>query len=227
MQKKSLETTNETFTIGSREELDSAYKGFSTSLVCLKLYDASVSLERSIVEVSKKFTVYELALKVFQIQTTNLAFLSTESKQYFETNSFFAQQALCPQLIDDEDLLHMIKILREEIDIRWQVLRNSKDKESLREDQKTQYLKQRMRITFEKSKKLEHAFNCQKFRSLCYEICRFSKYHENRANVVMKEDVAIEDSNSKALVATDNNEDIDWTKEFDAEPVTYAMMAAD
>ncbi|GKG48104.1 hypothetical protein Tco_0509989, partial [Tanacetum coccineum] len=22
-----------------------------------------------------------------------------------------------------------------------------------------------------------------------------------------------------------NNEDIDWTKEFDAEPVTYAMMA--
>ncbi|GKD03554.1 hypothetical protein Tco_1178528 [Tanacetum coccineum] len=26
-------------------------------------------------------------------------------------------------------------------------------------------------------------------------------------------------------VATDNNEDIDWTKEFDAEPVTYAMMA--
>ncbi|GJY62385.1 hypothetical protein Tco_0463042 [Tanacetum coccineum] len=37
--------------------------------------------------------------------------------------------------------------------------------------------------------------------------------------------VSIEDSNSKALVATDNNEDIDWTKEFDAEPVTYAMMA--
>ncbi|GJT75996.1 putative ribonuclease H-like domain-containing protein [Tanacetum coccineum] len=40
-----------------------------------------------------------------------------------------------------------------------------------------------------------------------------------------KKTVAIEDSNSKALVATDNNEDIDWTKEFDAEPVTYAMMA--
>ncbi|GJU38018.1 hypothetical protein Tco_1186372 [Tanacetum coccineum] len=41
----------------------------------------------------------------------------------------------------------------------------------------------------------------------------------------MKRGCAIEDSNSKALVATDNNEDIDWTKEFDAEPVTYAMMA--
>ncbi|GJR45522.1 hypothetical protein Tco_1313625 [Tanacetum coccineum] len=40
-----------------------------------------------------------------------------------------------------------------------------------------------------------------------------------------KKTVAIEDSNSKALVATDNNEDIDWTKEFDAEPTTFAMMA--
>ncbi|GJR79041.1 putative ribonuclease H-like domain-containing protein [Tanacetum coccineum] len=56
--------------------------------------------------------------------------------------------------------------------------------------------------------------------------CRFAKYQENRANGHNeKRIVAIEDSNSKALVATDNNEDIDWTKEFDAEPVTYAMMA--
>ncbi|GJW41407.1 putative ribonuclease H-like domain-containing protein [Tanacetum coccineum] len=39
------------------------------------------------------------------------------------------------------------------------------------------------------------------------------------------ESYGFEDSNSKALVATDNNEDIDWTKEFDAEPVTLAMMA--
>ncbi|GKC22398.1 putative ribonuclease H-like domain-containing protein, partial [Tanacetum coccineum] len=49
---------------------------------------------------------------------------------------------------------------------------------------------------------------------------------ENRANGRQeKRIVAIEDSNSKALVATDNNEDIDWTKEFDAKPVTFAMMA--
>ncbi|GJU69407.1 hypothetical protein Tco_1255666 [Tanacetum coccineum] len=40
-----------------------------------------------------------------------------------------------------------------------------------------------------------------------------------------KKIVAIEDSNSKALVATNNNEEIDWTKEFDAETVTFAMMA--
>ncbi|GKD37200.1 hypothetical protein Tco_1257407, partial [Tanacetum coccineum] len=53
-----------------------------------------------------------------------------------------------------------------------------------------------------------------------------AKYQENRANGRQeKKIVAIEDSNLKALVATDNNEDIDWTKEFDAEPVTFAMMA--
>ncbi|GKA93277.1 putative ribonuclease H-like domain-containing protein [Tanacetum coccineum] len=57
-------------------------------------------------------------------------------------------------------------------------------------------------------------------------LVRFAKYQENRANGRQeKRIVAIEDSNSKALVATDNNEDIDWTKEFDAEPVTFAMMA--
>ncbi|GJR62654.1 putative ribonuclease H-like domain-containing protein [Tanacetum coccineum] len=50
-------------------------------------------------------------------------------------------------------------------------------------------------------------------------IRKFAKYQENKANGRNeKRIVAIEDSNSKALVATDNNEDIDWTKEFDAEP---------
>ncbi|GJS52760.1 putative ribonuclease H-like domain-containing protein [Tanacetum coccineum] len=60
-------------------------------------------------------------------------------------------------------------------------------------------------------------------------IRKFAKYQESRANGRNeKRIVAIEDSNSKALVATDNNEDIDWTKEFDAEiTVTYAMMVTD
>ncbi|GKG29805.1 hypothetical protein Tco_0419703, partial [Tanacetum coccineum] len=40
--------------------------------------------------------------------------------------------------------------------------------------------------------------------------CRFAKYQESRENGRNeKRIVAIEDSNSKALVATDNNEDID------------------
>ncbi|GKA08700.1 putative ribonuclease H-like domain-containing protein [Tanacetum coccineum] len=64
-----------------------------------------------------------------------------------------------------------------------------------------------------------------KYAGLCLVKCRFAKYQENRANGRReKKIVAIEDSNSKALVAKDNNEDIDWTKEFDAEPVTFAMM---
>ncbi|GJS92070.1 hypothetical protein Tco_0774706 [Tanacetum coccineum] len=40
-----------------------------------------------------------------------------------------------------------------------------------------------------------------------------------------KNGITFDKFNSKSLVGTDNNEDIDWTKEFDAELVTYAMMA--
>ncbi|GJR07813.1 ribonuclease H-like domain-containing protein [Tanacetum coccineum] len=81
-------------------------------------------------------------------------------------------------------------------------------------------LKPKNGITFDKSK--IECFNCQKLGHFARE-CRFAKYQENKANGRNeKRIVAIEDSNSKALVATDNNEDIDWTKEFDAEPNEYA-----
>ncbi|GKD32830.1 ribonuclease H-like domain-containing protein [Tanacetum coccineum] len=84
-------------------------------------------------------------------------------------------------------------------------------------------LKPKNGITFDKSK--IECFNCQKLGHFARE-CRFAKYQENRANGRKeKKIVAIEDSNSKALVAKDNNEEIDWTKECDAEPVTFAMMA--
>ncbi|GKD87109.1 hypothetical protein Tco_1358263 [Tanacetum coccineum] len=119
MQKNLLKQQFETFTIGSREELDSAYERFQNILSMLELYDAKVSHEDAM----------------------------------------------------------------EEIDIRWQLGHFARE-------------------------------------------CRFAKYQENRANGRKeKKIVAIEDSNSKALVATDNNEEIDWTKEFDVEPGTFAMMA--
>ncbi|GJY32887.1 hypothetical protein Tco_0417356 [Tanacetum coccineum] len=53
-----------------------------------------------------------------------------------------------------------------------------------------------------------------------YDNCKDRKVNDRKEKKI----VAIEDSNSKALVATDNNEEIDWTKEFDVEPVTFAMM---
>ncbi|GJX03245.1 hypothetical protein Tco_0189161 [Tanacetum coccineum] len=85
-------------------------------------------------------------------------------------------------------------------------------------------------VHFDKSKGL-NCFNCQKLgRILLCRECRFAKYQGNRANGQSGKEVLwlLEDSKlSKPLVATDNNEDIDWTKEFDAEHVTYAMMATD
>ncbi|GJR52849.1 putative ribonuclease H-like domain-containing protein [Tanacetum coccineum] len=112
----------------------------------------------------------------------------------------------------------------EEIDIRWQVaMITARIRKFMRKTGRPIDLKPKNGITFDKSK--IECFNCQKLGHFARE-CRFAKYQENRANGRNeKRIVAIEDSNSKALVATDNNEDIDWTKEFDAEPVTFAMMA--
>ncbi|GJR71019.1 integrase, catalytic region, zinc finger, CCHC-type containing protein [Tanacetum coccineum] len=59
---------------------------------------------------------------------------------------------------------------------------------------------------------------------------RFATYGKQSTMSLEEEDCGLlKDPNSKALVATDNNDDIDWTKEFDAEPVSFsrhhAMMA--
>ncbi|GKD94301.1 ribonuclease H-like domain-containing protein [Tanacetum coccineum] len=288
--KESFEdNNNETFTFGSREELDSAYERFQNILSMLELYDAKLSLEdanlkflRSLPSVwhvvatmirgqpgldelefddlYNNLKVYEHELKgVSNSNSQNIAFLSTEvkgstlkqstvepahipkgynqaasSKVQTAPNcashsdeiicSFFAQQASMPTTHDDEDLLQIDEDAMEEIDIRWQVaMITARIRKFMRKIGRPIDLKPKNGITFDKSK--IECFNCQKLGHFARE-CRFAKYQENRANGRQeKRIVAIEDSNSKALVVTDNNEDIDWTKEFDAEPVTFAMMA--
>ncbi|GJW16586.1 ribonuclease H-like domain-containing protein [Tanacetum coccineum] len=289
MQKNLLKQQFETFTIGSREELDSAYERFQHILSMLELYDAKVSQEdanlkflRSLPSVwhvvatmirgqpgldelefddlYNNLKVYEHELKgVSTSSSQNIAFLSTEvkgstlkqstadpdniSKGYTQATSskvktapnydshsdeiicsFFSQQASMPTTHDDEDLLQIDEDAMEEIDIRWQVaMITARIRKFMRKTGRPIDLKPKNGITFDKSK--IECFNCQKLGHFARE-CRFAKYQENRANGRQeKRIVAIEDPNSKALVATDNNEDIDWTKEFDAEPVTFAMMA--
>ncbi|GKB47849.1 hypothetical protein Tco_0898602, partial [Tanacetum coccineum] len=147
MQKNLLKQQFETFTIGSREELDSAYERFQNILSMLELYDAKVSHEDA-----------------------NLKFLRSLPSVWHVVATMIRGQPGLDQL-EFDDLYNNLKV-----ELKG--------------------------------------------------VARFAKYQENRANGRQeKKIVAIEDSNSKALVATDNNEDIDWTKEFDAEPVTFAMMA--
>ncbi|GJU08867.1 putative ribonuclease H-like domain-containing protein [Tanacetum coccineum] len=265
MQKNLLKQQFETFTIGSREELDLAYERFQNILSMLELYDAKLSLEDANLKFLRSLpsvwhVVYEHELKgVSNSNSQNIAFLSTEvkgstlkqstvepthiPKGYNQTASskvqtapncashsdeiicsFFAQQASMPTTHDDEDLLQIDEDAMEEIDIRWQVaMITARIRKFMRKTGRPIDLKPKNGITFDKSK--IECFNCQKLGHFARE-CRFAKYQENRANGRQeKRIVAIEDSNSKALVATDNNEDIDWTKEFDAEPVTFAMMA--
>ncbi|GJR75551.1 ribonuclease H-like domain-containing protein [Tanacetum coccineum] len=251
MQKNLLKQQFETFTIGSREELDSAYES------CLLMGFGQPGLdELEFDDLYNNLKVYEHELKgVSNSNSQNIAFLSTEvkgstlkqstvepahiPKGYTQAASstvqtapncashsdeiicsFFAQQASMPTTHDDEDLLQIDEDAMEEIDIRWQVAMITA---RIRKTGRPIDLKPKNGITFDKSK--IECFNCQKLGHFARE-CRFAKYQENRANGRQeKRIVAIEDSNSKALVATDNNEDIDWTKEFDAEPVTLAMMA--
>ncbi|GJU07418.1 ribonuclease H-like domain-containing protein [Tanacetum coccineum] len=250
MQKNLLKQQFETFTIGSREELDSAYERFQHILSMLELHDATVSIEdanlkflRSLPSVwhvvatmirgqpgldeldfddlYNNLKVYEHELKgVSNSNSQNIAFLSTEVKGSTLKQST-AEPAHIPkgytQANSSKICLAKYEDAMEEIDIRWQVaMITARIRKFMRKTGRSIDLKPKNGITFDKSK--IECFNCQKLGHFARE-CRFAKYQESRANGRNeKRIVAIEDSNSKALVATDNNEDIDWTKEFDAEP---------
>ncbi|GJV55628.1 ribonuclease H-like domain-containing protein [Tanacetum coccineum] len=170
--------------------------------------------------------VYKHELKgVSNSSSQNIAFLSTEIKGSTLKQSTADRNILKGYISClKQDLLQIDEDAMEEIDIRWHVaMITARIRKFMRKTGRPIDLKPKNGITFYKSK--IECFNCQKLGHFARE-CRFAKYQENRANGHKeKKIVAIEDSNSKALVATDNNEDIDWTKEFDAEPVTFAMMA--
>ncbi|GJT87380.1 hypothetical protein Tco_1069097 [Tanacetum coccineum] len=120
MQKNLLKQQFETFTIGSREELDSAYERFQNILSMLELYDAKMSHE----DANFKFFLraYHLSstLKQSTADTENIlkgytqaasSKVQTAPKCASHSDeiicSFFAQQASMPTTHDDEDLLQI------------------------------------------------------------------------------------------------------------------------
>ncbi|GJV65804.1 ribonuclease H-like domain-containing protein [Tanacetum coccineum] len=200
MQKNLLKQQFKTFVVGAREELDSAYERFQNIISMLELYDAKV---------------YEHELKGAS---------SSNSQRFIKPVKRNSQQATMPETHDDEDLLQIDDDAMEEIDIRWQVaMITARIRKFMRKTGRPIDLKPKNGITFDKSK--IECFNCQKLGHIARE-CKFAKYQANKANGSKeKRIVPIEDSNSKALVAKDSQGEIDWTKEFDDDPVTFAMVA--
>ncbi|GJX02321.1 ribonuclease H-like domain-containing protein [Tanacetum coccineum] len=206
MQKNLLKQQSETFTIGSREELDSAYEKFQNILSMLELYDAKVSNEdanlkflRSLPSVwhvvatmirgqpgldelefddlYNNLKVYEHELKGVSISSSqNIAFLSTKVK-----GSTLKQSTADPSNIPKGyTQAPSSKDAIEEIDIRWQVdMITARIRKFMRKTGRPIDLKPKNGITFDKSK--IECFNCQKLGHFARE-CRFAKYQENRAN---------------------------------------------
>ncbi|GKA73923.1 putative ribonuclease H-like domain-containing protein [Tanacetum coccineum] len=181
MQKNLLKQQFETFVVGAREELDSAYDRFQNIISMLELYDA-------------KRTTWIRLIGIDDLITT----LSTSRHSTADDKSKIKQpKASMPETHDDEDLLQIDDDAMEEIDIRWQVaMITARIRKFMRKTGRPIDLKPKNGITFDKA-------NGSKEKRM----------------------VPIEDSNSKALVAKDSQGEIDWTKEFDDDPVTFAMVA--
>lgn len=139
--------------------------------------------------------------------------------------SFFAQQASLP-VTYQEDVLQIDDDALEEIDIRWQVaMITARIKKFMNKTGRGINFTAKQGITSDKSN--IECFNCQRTGHFARE-CKFAKYKANKMIEKPKserKEVPITEPKPKALVAQENLSEIDWSNEFDDEPVTYLMVA--
>ncbi|GJU80863.1 uncharacterized mitochondrial protein-like protein [Tanacetum coccineum] len=231
MQKNLLKQQFETFTIGSREELDSAYERFQNILIAtmirgqpgldeLEFDDHELDFD----DLYNNLKVYEHELKgVSNLSSPNIAFLSTEVKDSTLKQSTadpanipkgYTQAASSKVHTAPNYASHSDEIICSFFSQQASMPTTHDDEDLLQIDEDA----------------MEEIDIRWQVAMITARIRKFMRKTGRPIDLKPKNGITfdkskIEYSNSKALVATDNNEDIDWTKEFDAEPVTYAMMA--
>jgi hypothetical protein len=180
---------------------------------------------------SNKGTAYPVQSTVTETQLPCTTMVTTTSSPSNTPSSddvlcsFFAQQASLP-VTYQEDIQQIDDDALEEIDIRWQVaMLTARIKKFVNKTGRGINFKAKQGITFDKSK--IECFNCQRTGHFARE-CKFAKYQANKMieqPKIERKEVPITEPKSKASVAQDTLSEIDWSNEFDDEPVTYSMVA--
>ncbi|GJR54541.1 putative ribonuclease H-like domain-containing protein [Tanacetum coccineum] len=216
MHKNLLKQQFKTFTVGSREDLDTTYDRFQNILSMLELYGAPVSSE-----------------------DTNLKFLRSLPPTWHVVATMIKGQPGLDSL-DFDDLYNNLKVYEHEIkgasssSSQNIAFLSAENKSSTSNEVICSFFTQQASIPQTFSEDLsqidKYALKEIDIRwQLGYFVrqCKFAKYQANKA-IGNKERkfVPIQDSSSKAMAAQDNQREIDWSKEFDDEPVTLALMAA-
>ncbi|GJW79192.1 putative ribonuclease H-like domain-containing protein [Tanacetum coccineum] len=209
MQKNLLKQQFETFVVRAREELDSAYDRFQNIISMLELYDAKVSCEDA-----------------------NLKFLRSLPSVWHVVATMIRGQPGLDEL-DFDDLYNNLKVYEHE-------LKGASSSNSQRYAQaSSSKLKETHNSSFNSDEIICSFFAQQAFMPETHDDEDLLQIDDDAmeeidirwqvaiitARIRKKENCSIEDSNSKALVAKDSQGEIDWTKEFDDDPVTFAMVA--
>ncbi|GKA79630.1 ribonuclease H-like domain-containing protein [Tanacetum coccineum] len=203
MQKNLLKQQFETFTIGSREELDSAYE----STYPKRIY--SSYLEQG-------------------ANCLPTVFLNSDEIICF----FFAQQIYAITL-DDDDSATLMKYAMEEIDIRWQVaMITARIRKFMRKTGRSIDLKPKNGITFDKSKiecfncqKLGHFARECRFAKLPGKQRQYVTYAMMALTGVEQDDWSIEFDAEHMHFGQDGLDDFDWSNKADDAPISLALMA--